>query len=230
MDPRQLFSDCRNTGICVYCGGTPTTRDHVPSRVFLDEPFPADLPVVPACAACNVGFSLDEQYVACFIECVLAGSTEPGRVTREKVARMLESNARLSSRILHSRVERAGAVLWRPESERIVNVALKLARGHAAYWLSEPRLDGPSHTAVLPLGQLALQERTEFEATPVEHLFPEIGSRAFREVVIVDDEAEAPASGWTIVQPDRYRYLVSYSERIVVRVVLREYLACEVAW
>jgi hypothetical protein len=48
MDPRHLFVDERLTGTCVYCGGQPDTRDHVPSKAFLDDPLPPDLPVVEA--------------------------------------------------------------------------------------------------------------------------------------------------------------------------------------
>jgi hypothetical protein len=32
------------------------------------------------------------------------------------------------------------------------------------------------------------------------------------------------------VQPDRYRYVVAESDGVLVRIVLREYLGCEVRW
>ena len=75
MDPRKLFVDERLIGSCVYCGGAPDSRDHVPSKVLLDDPLPPDLPVVEACSTCNGNFSLDEEYLACFLECVFSGST-----------------------------------------------------------------------------------------------------------------------------------------------------------
>lgn len=37
MDPRKLFVDERLLEMCAYCGGQPDTRDHVPSRVLLDD-------------------------------------------------------------------------------------------------------------------------------------------------------------------------------------------------
>ena len=55
------FVDERLTGMCVYCGGQPNTRDHVPSRTLLEEPFPPHMPVVGACANCNAGFSLRQK-------------------------------------------------------------------------------------------------------------------------------------------------------------------------
>jgi len=46
MDPRHLFIDERLTGICVYCGGQSDTKDHVPSKVLLDKPYPPQLPML----------------------------------------------------------------------------------------------------------------------------------------------------------------------------------------
>jgi hypothetical protein len=50
---------------CVYCGRVTETRDHVPSRVLLDEPYPDNLPVVPSREACNTNrkssTKLDEE-------------------------------------------------------------------------------------------------------------------------------------------------------------------------
>jgi hypothetical protein len=74
---------------CIYRGAQPGSKDHVPSRVFLDEPYPPGLPTVAACENCNAGFSLDEQYLACFLECVLCGSIDPAQLKRPKVKRVL---------------------------------------------------------------------------------------------------------------------------------------------
>lgn len=41
-DSQKLFVDIRPTGICVYCAAKPDTRDHCPSKVLLDEPYPAN--------------------------------------------------------------------------------------------------------------------------------------------------------------------------------------------
>ena len=84
MDPRKLFAEERFTGLCVYCGAEPETRDHVPSKVLLDEPFPDDLPVVPACERCNNRLSPDERYVACFVECAITGSARPESALRDR--------------------------------------------------------------------------------------------------------------------------------------------------
>ncbi len=52
---------------CVYCGEPANTREHCPSRTFLKEPRPCDLPVMPSCSKCNNSFSADELYMKSFI-------------------------------------------------------------------------------------------------------------------------------------------------------------------
>lgn len=76
MDPRHLFVRQRLTRSCVYCGGIADTQDHVSSRVLLDDPKPVNIPVVEACKECNQGFSMDEEYLACLLDCVLCDTTE----------------------------------------------------------------------------------------------------------------------------------------------------------
>jgi hypothetical protein len=137
MDPRHLCIDERlKTDVCIYCFGEARTRDHVPPKVFLDEPYPSQLPVVDACEACNSGSSLDEQYLSCFLECVLCGGSDPDRLQRPKIKRILSENANLRQRIQAS-MKQGGedAMLWEPENSRVQKVILKLSTGHAAYEL-----------------------------------------------------------------------------------------------
>jgi hypothetical protein len=76
----RTYGDERQLAFCAFCGGPTGTRDLCPSRVLLDEPYPENLPVVPACVACNTRFSPDEQYLACLVSCVVAGSTDPAKI------------------------------------------------------------------------------------------------------------------------------------------------------
>ncbi len=99
MDPKKLFIDERLKGICTFCGAEPDSRDHVPSRVLLDKPYPENLPVVESCSKCNREFSVDEEYLACFLECVIQGTTEPNANFGEKVARILEARPLIKARI-----------------------------------------------------------------------------------------------------------------------------------
>ena len=231
MDPRKLFADKRFTGLCVYCGAEPDTWDHVPSKVLLDEPFPADLPVVPACQGCNNRFSVDEQYLACLVECAITGSTDPDSVRRSKVKRILRENPVLAARLAASRrADEPGNVSWKPEVDCVRNVVLKLARGHAAYEYSEPQLGEPQCVSFIPTGVMSRQQCSSFETLSTERVWPEIGSRAFLRAAAVGDEAFLEEGSWAVLQEGRYRYAVSHSVQIVVRFVLSEYLACEVIW
>lgn len=230
MDPRKLFVDERLTGLCGFCGGDPDTRDHIPSRVLLDEPFPPNLPVVEACGTCNGGFSQDEEYVSCLIECVICGTTEPDTLERQKVRRILKERPSLMAKIRESRIEDAdGNILWRADTDRVRNVVLKLARGHLAYELNVFHFEAPCVLEYMPLMMMTEEELIAFESLPEDGnvLFPEIGSRAFISMWKSDKEW----NDWREVQPGRYRYRIEQScggDR--VQFVISEYLACTVIW
>lgn len=226
MDPQHLFADGRLRGFCVFCGDDPSTADHVPARIFLDEPHPEGARVVDACEKCNTEASLDEQYVACLIECVLCGSTDPNDLQRAKVRRTLAHAPDLGRRIARGRSrDLFNALNWTFERERVERVAVKLARGLVAYEESNPQLAEPERVWIAPLLALDASQRAEFEAaTPpgVSHRWPEVGSRAF-----IRAYKNPEADPWVVVQPERFRYHVDDTE---IRMVVREYLACVVAW
>ena len=70
MLQRPEYGEGHPERMCCYCGDFADTVDHVPSKVFLEKPYPENLPVVPCCKKCNERFSLDEEYVAVLLECV----------------------------------------------------------------------------------------------------------------------------------------------------------------
>lgn len=231
-DPRKLFVDDRLRGRCVYCGRRPDTRDHCPSKVLLDEPYPPNLPVVEACLACNQSFSLDEQYLACFLECVVCGSTDPANLRRENIRRILSAAPFLGADIQSTmHLDEGGGKVWRPDMDRVRNVVLKLARGHLDYELSIQEPNGPALFEIAPLSLMAAEAREFFECPepgPLA-LWPEIGSRAFMRLM---GNGEQAVDGWLDVQPGRYRYLVGqgHGNYNYVHLVIGEYLGCRVAW
>jgi len=232
MDPRHLFLDPRLVGGCAYCGRKPNTRDHVPSKALLDDPMPDNLPVVPACKRCNQKFSLDEEYVACLLECVLCGSVNTEELQREKVKKTLSKKPGLASMLYDSRRTTAdGPTVWVPDEDRVRNVVLKLGRGHAAYELSSPQLDEPIEARWKPLVCMSLAELHEFERAGAGEPrgWPEIGNRAFLRACGAEPHTD-PSSPWVQVQESRYRYSIDQFRGVVVRMVLAEYLACEVEW
>lgn len=221
------YGDERQTFFCVYCGGDTRTRDHVPSKVFIDEPYPTNLPVVPACRSCNEGFSIDEEYVACLVECALTGSVKINALTREKIKKILQKKPSLVSLFEQAKEKNlCGDVSFKVDIERVKNVVLKLGRGHAAYELNEPQIFAPSVVSFVLLSLLTEEDRKRFDTPPRSYVCPEVGSRAMQRVGVEDPGA----SLWVIVQPGRYRYFTSVGDGVVVRVVISEYLGCEVVW
>ncbi len=232
MDPRQLCVDRRLTGMCAYCGGQPDTRDHVPSRVFLSDPAPTNLPVVEACEECNHSFSLDEEYVACMVECALHGSTAPEAHQHAKVKRILAEKPAFAALLDECRkTTENGTTVWMPNEARVRNVLLKLARGHAAFELSLPQLEAPIHTQAVPFACMTQVERAEFERAGSGELrgWPEVGSRAFLRACGARPYVDQNGP-WICVQENRYRYAVDQHGTVLVRMVIAEYLACEVEW
>jgi hypothetical protein len=206
----------------------------MPSKVFLDEPYPANLPEVDVCAPCNQSFSLDEEYLACLLECAACGSTDPEKLVRPKVQRILAKAAPLRSRLELAKREAdthggEKLVVWTPEDARVRNVILKLARGHALFELNEPMLDEPDHLSFVPIHLMSNDDRRRFENSPMEEPFavwPEVGSRAMQRLITGEDLA----AGWVVVQENRYRYQAVAGGFVSVKIVLRDYLAAEAIW
>ena len=223
------YGDERQLAFCAFCGGSTGTRDHCPSRVLLDEPYPDNLPVVPACPDCNARFSSDEQYLACLVSCVLAGSTDPAKIARPKIQRILSDTPPLRARIEQSRTESADGVIFSPEHQRVSAVVTKLAQGHALYELHDPHPEAPAVIHVTPFGLMSDADRDAFESPRTEGIsgWPEVGSRAMQRMVGFHTPPEYP---WMIVQPGLYRFLASLDSGISIRIVILEYLACHVIW
>jgi len=229
MEQIRKFSDTRLDCSCIHCGGSTETRDHVPSKILLDAPYPDNIPVVPSCSECNNRFSLDEEYAACLIECNISGSTNPVKIKREKIKQILIEKPKLAARI--SKRKEKGGTLYIPEEKRIRNFVLKLARGHVAFENSQIQLEKPVYIWFKPLQQMSNHEVALFTRTPKLKIFPEVGSRAFQRILIRNTLQGIPQElitpDWLIVQQGRYRYSVTGS---LVRIVLSEYLACAVSW
>lgn len=223
----ENFGDRRQLERCVYCAGFTGTRDHVPSKVLLDQPYPGELHVVPACDRCNQSFSKDEEYLACLIESVLSGSASPNDVQRENVKGILSKRPALAARLSQARREQAGQTIFEAEMERVRNVVLKLARGHAAYELNEPQFNEPTQVSIVPLAMMTDEQRKQFEDSPASSAWPEVGSRAMQRMV---EGYPGGLPGWVVVQEGRYRYLAAIGDGVVVRMILSDYLACEVTW
>lgn len=227
MEQLPNYGDARALAFCAFCCGPTGTKDHCPSKVFLDEPLPENLPVVPACLECNRGFSSDEEYVACLITCVIAGSAEPQDLDREKIRRILASKPALRARIEQSRTTPDGRATFHPEFDRVHSVMLKLAKGHALYELHESCSGEPDHFSVFPFTLMSAEQRDSFENPEASSVWPEVGSRAMQRLTV---GTGVESGGWIVVQEGRYRYNTSLCGGCDVRIVINEYLTAHVCW
>ena len=225
----QTFSDQRLDNMCSYCGNFPETRDHVPSKILLNEPFPENLPVVPCCLKCNQDFSLDEEYFACAIECVIHGTTEIELLTRKKVKAILSKKDPLRRRIEDSFLLENGNKYFKMEQSRFENIIIKLAKGHIKYENSEPQFENPTNIWLKPLFLMNQKEVETFFAPSNFEKATEIGSRGLQNLII--DSNQDVLSHWITVQEDNYEYSVSVNiGNLIVRILIWNYLAIEVIW
>lgn len=241
MDQLQNYSDYRLLSGCIYCGGSANTRDHVPSRILLEPPYPDNLPVVGACKSCNQGFSKDEQYLVCLLESVLAGSTNPDRMRRPSVAKAMSRSPALKARIESAKSDSNGLISFIPEDERVKNVVLKLARGHAAYELSQQLTHEPDHYWCGTLSSLTEEQIDAFNAAHIQQLISEIGSRNHQRMLAAEISMTSLSGGqrtmqllvndWIEVQEGYYRYLpIDDIGGVIIRIVIANYLASEIGW
>lgn len=230
MQQLRCYGDVRNKGFCVHCGGRSETVDHAPSRVLLDEPYPDNLMAAPACRKCNNEFSIDEEYLACLLECVITGDTAPDKLRWAKISRILQRKSSLLERLQRARMNDLHGPVWTVELDRVNRVILKLARCHAAFELNEPQRHEPSHLEVKPLPLMTEEEREAFERDDDRfEVWPEVGSRAMQRVLMMGSKAFVE---WLAVQEGNYRFRTSQAngDGLTVKIVLREYLGCKVVW
>lgn len=232
------FADERLKSSCIHCGrwiaSVDSNKDHVPSKMLLERPFPANLPTIEICSDCNNSFSADEEYFAAFLGAVRAGTTNPDPEHFPNAYRILQGNPKLRKRIERAKFESQNPdgqtdIFWTPEWPRVENVVVKNARGHAYYELSEPISDKPDYFWAGPLESLKDSEREKFEGWTEFGRFmpwPEIGSRLFTRVI----EGQDLENGWIIVQKGCYRYAVIQEGLAKVKMVIAEYIGAQVAW
>ena len=241
MEPLMDYSDPRSRVACTHCGvlldSGDANKDHVPSKCLLDRPLPDNPPTVAICAECNASFARDEEYLCVFLAVVISGDADPDPNLFPSAARSSKRRAGLreqSRRAESHQLSLLGEaeILWEPEFDRVNRVIVKNARGHVLHELSEPVAGPPSRVACRPVSLLMVEQRYAFEraslgsGSPVAG-WPEVGSRMMQRLAGV-----APlANGWIEVQADVYRYaVIQDSSELVVRSLIRDYLATEVAW
>jgi hypothetical protein len=223
----EAFKDAEAEASAMLSLSNKLTKDHVPSRIFLDNPYPNNLPTVPSCYACNNAFAIDEEYVACLIECLIAGTTIPQFLKRTKVVEILRRSSLLRNDLDEIVKAHLSGNYTIEHDDRVKTILMKSAVGHVGYE-EFPRYRKPSHCSIFVLDTLEPVKRARFE-NPVDKgmpLLPEIGSRLFSKVL-----KNSLENTWNIVQPDNYRYAVTTTSKTTsIRIVIREFLGAKLSW
>lgn len=218
---------------CIYCGKPATTREHIPSKAFLIEPYPEDLATLPACFECNNGFSKDEEYVSCFLD-ALKAAVYQNYTQRPDIVRRLERNAKLKDLLDEQIKIEDGQVYYNIDENRLCGILIKLAKGHASFEFDHISFDDSDITVRYNfIFNMSEDSVRKFEEIPEMKLFPEVGSRSCTGEYIIQnlDTGEAAAfMFWNDVQDNQYRYQVSYNDvgGICVKIVIYEMLYCRV--
>lgn len=222
------FADPRQTELCAYCATLEKklTKDHTPSKIFLNKPYPENMHIVPACFDCNNNFSSDEEYLSYWIEMALFEQKEVKTDRYKKAVRALERNISLKKNILGDSLFKKNDIMPLDES-RFCNIVFKLASGHILFKHNTPQYEMPTSIKWFYFQNLNNINKRLFEQEPQMDVFPEVGSRT----IIKIDELGLPVYSWEIVQPDIYRYLVAnIDDDLVVKIIFSEFLACEAIW
>lgn len=226
---KRYYGDSRLTDICAYCGGLAETEDHVPSRCFLDEPYPQNMPVVPCCSTCNHDFSLDEEYVSCFIDCMKANTVVPDEIPREKTRKTLLHSPKLQERIALQKREFGGVTIFDIENERFEKVIRKFAYGLLAHENDILSWDSTYRISRWLLSEMSDTQKESFFQPFKGTLLPEVSSHGLEHVMLYSAENDIDffSNPLITVQEGRYSYCVSPdSDR--VKFIIADFLAVEV--
>lgn len=224
MLQRREYGEGHPERICCYCGESADTVDHVPSKVFLDKPYPENLPVVPCCKKCNEQFSSDEEYVAVLFECVRCQTFDPNLFKREKVRKIVQHNPAILETVRKTVLPLLdGQISIDSEDARLNKVLTKLIAGHLRFegldeWFLHDGLDIGFYQDIH-----ANQDFYNRFCSPIiSGLLPEVGSRAL--IALVNNgNASSP---WFTLQSGKYEYCVA-PDNSEVRIIIQDYFGIQ---
>jgi len=220
----QRRSDMR----CIYCGGRADTREHCPSKMLVSGLEDVNLPVLPACHACNNSFSTDELYTKYFIQYLEKWNknTLPSNADSDEV------NKREAFDDVNIFIDSNGLKI----SDRLKRTLVKFAIGHCVYESSEV-IDTDSTRLATDVRCSAKRMMDEYQWMSLQEpvlldnrSLPGMGSRQYTEVFVIEHQYENGfvAGGaylnWIDIQPGIYSYIafLDKDHEIVVNIIIRD--------
>jgi hypothetical protein len=224
-------NDSRFDNICCYCQNyiyENITRDHVPSKVLLESPFPENLPVVFCCYDCNQNFSTDEEYFACMIEYICSETADIELFERVKIREILNKKKHLRKRIEDNLEVRDGVIKVTVEMEAINKIIKKLIYGHLAFEFANPYISEPDYIIFNTLDKLSPEDLDLFFSTQEIEKAPELGSRS---ALVMTFYNNVPIYDWKIVQDDIYHYKIDVFQGVTfVKILIRNKICIMAEW
>lgn len=228
-----LEKNKRFKSVCIYCRSNQAkSKEHLPSRVFLDTPYPNEYSIVPACENCNIGFSADEVYVSCFVDRLRNALSDNKIPLREKTISAVRHDKGLA-RIICEQIRRENNKIFvNYQPEPFSKILIKLAKGHLCQ-AQDKVVDSDCwvecYFKFKP--DLSEDELYHFEELPYADKASECGSDFTHDLLIVEGIG-GPSQiivPWNGVQDGNYRYLTYFKHDLyVVRIVICETLFAEV--
>jgi len=229
----------RNTYMqCVYCGEAAKTREHTPSKVFLQKPYPNDLLVVPSCVECNNMFSSDELYVALLLELLKNHYISDYTLTETTLKRLEKKEGKQAKNTFEVHLSHHHFLF---NDFRIKRILHKLAVCHATYEISEGYYGSAWESNAQEIEYKLLPYMThndydDMDSFEVVTLWPEVGSIGYDRILDVEvalcalegeslQKVVLPFATWSDIQDRNYRYLAFVDDaKITVKIIIGEFL------
>lgn len=210
---------------CIYCGENADTKEHVPSKVFLNI-LPDNTRTVPACYRCNNSFSGDEAYTAILIE-KYHHFFDPNYRIRPKIKTLISKKSEMSKWIDKELNAEVTLVFGSFSGSRVERILGKLAVGHATRSLGMYSFSGllkPTKISFFFRDSENEKRISDYLGMVRIKAIPDIESNFITENLVLDSEGNA-YSIWVEIEKGQYRYLIyQQDEKVVVKIVIGEFL------
>ncbi len=227
----KKFYDQRQDDFCVYCGNTfkeSKTKDHVPSKIILDEPYTENLPNVNCCYECNQSFSTNELYFSCITEYLICQSVDIESFQREKIIQILLQKPHIRREIERKLIIKDNLLFYPFDDVKFLTVIRKLLLGHLSFEFSLTTINQLETVEVKLIKEFTEEQFQQFKGTQTIEVVPEVGSRAMGAFLTDGFHLK---NVWKVVQKDFYEYLVEQNAyEYTVKIIIRNSILIKGVW
>lgn len=225
---KQIYTKIMDGCKCIYCGSDYDSREHLPSRILLDDLTNAT--VIPSCKKCNNSFSNDELYFASFIE-LYKNKLDSNYKIRSKVKKALEKNIKQHNQIIKELKGESYIVENTFQQDRIKNIILKLSIGHLAQSLDENLIELDSENIEIDLYWNYIynlnRKQLEYIGNPIQlDTIFEVGTIANEHIVI--GNSGKVYTHWVNVNEGLYSFRYSQKDNISIEILFNRFIYSKV--